>query len=335
MSLPFLAPRLQLADLPTPLEPLPRLTKALGGPKLWVKRDDLTGLAFGGNKTRKLEFLLADALLSRATSVLTFGALQSNHARQTAAATARLGMPCDLILSEMVDRNDAAYRSSGNLMLDHLLGAKVHLLPKGADPEGLVRDVVARREREGHRLYLIPPGGSNATGATGYALAYHEIMLQARAAGVEADAIVLASSSGGTQAGLIAGQALEGDGPSIVGVNVFKSDGSVRDGVVALAEETSRLLHASAPKRTSVEVIDDQIGAGYGRPTEAMKEAVRLAAETEALILDPVYSGKAMAGLIALIRAKRWTPEESVIFLHTGGSPALFSYADLFSPPHS
>jgi D-cysteine desulfhydrase family pyridoxal phosphate-dependent enzyme len=335
MSLPFLAPRLQLADLPTPLEPMPRLTKALGGPKLWVKRDDLTGLAFGGNKTRKLEFLLADALLSRSTSVLTFGAVQSNHARQTAAAAARLGMPCDLVLSEMVDRSDAAYRGSGNVMLDHLLGAKVHTLPKGTDPESLVRDVVAQREREGHRLYLIPPGGSNAVGATGYALAYHEILQQARATGAEPDAIVFASSSAGTQAGLIAGQALAGEGPAIVGVNVFKTDGSVHNSVTKLAEETCRHIGAPAPKRDSVEVVDDQIGPGYGQPTEAMKEAVRIAAETEGLILDPVYSGKAMAGLIALIRAKRWTSEDSVVFLHTGGSPALFSYPDLFAPRHS
>jgi D-cysteine desulfhydrase family pyridoxal phosphate-dependent enzyme len=336
MSLPFLAPRLQLADLPTPLEPMPRLTKVLGGPKLWVKRDDLTGLAFGGNKTRKLEFLFADALLARATSVLTFGAVQSNHARQTAAAAARLGMPCDLVLSEMVARDDPAYRNSGNVMLDRMLGASIHHLAKGADPEGLVREIVARREREGHRLYLIPPGGSNVVGATSYALAFHEILLQARACGVEPSAIVHASSSAGTQAGLLAGQALAGEGPSIIGVNVFKTDGSVRDAVTALADETSRHLGATPPKRSNIEVVEDQIGPGYGQPTEPMKEALQLAAETDGLILDPVYSGKAMAGLIAMIRAKRWTSEESVIFLHTGGTPALFSYSDLFaSPRHS
>jgi D-cysteine desulfhydrase family pyridoxal phosphate-dependent enzyme len=336
MSLPFLAPRLQLADLPTPLEPLPRLTKALGGPKLWVKRDDLTGLAFGGNKTRKLEFLLADALLNRATSVLTFGAVQSNHARQTAAAAARLGMPCDLILSDMVERTDSAYRSSGNVMLDHLLGAAVHVSPKGTDPEPLVREIIARREREGQRVYLIPPGGSNAVGATGYALAYHEILLQSRAVGIEPSAIVHACSSAGTQAGLLAGHTLAGEGPAIIGVNVFKTDNSVRDSVMALADETGRAIGAGAPKLAQVEVINDQIGPGYGQPTEAMKEALRLAAETEALVLDPVYSGKAMAGLIALVRSKRWTSEDSVIFLHTGGSPALFSYPDLFpSPRHS
>ncbi len=329
MSLPFLAPRLQLADLPTPLEPMPRLTKALGGPRLWVKRDDLTGLALGGNKTRKLEFLFADAVLGRSTSVLTFGAIQSNHARQTAAAAARLGMPCDLVLTELVDRGDAAYRESGNVLLDKLFGASLHLVPKGGNPEPIAREIIARREREGHRVYLIPTGGSNAVGAVGYALAYHEILLQAHGAGLEPLAIVHASSSGGTQAGLLAGQALAGEGPSVVGINVYKGDGSVKKDIASLAEETCKLLHASHP--AAVELIDTQIGPAYGQPTTDMKEAIKLAAETEGLILDPVYSGKAMAGLISLVRSKRWSSEDCVIFLHTGGAPALFSYPDLFS----
>ena len=329
MSLPFLAPRLQLADLPTPLEPMPRLSKALGGPTLWVKRDDLTGLALGGNKTRKLEFLFADALLGRATSVITFGAIQSNHARQTAAAAARLGMPCDLILTEMVDRSDDAYRNSGNVLLDTLLGAYVNFLPKNGNREMVVADIVARRQRDGHRAYVIPPGGSNAVGATGYAHAFYEILLQSTAYGIEAAAIVHATSSGGTQSGLIAGRAHAGNGPEIVGINVFQAGASVRDGVALLAQQTCKHLDTAAPK-SSVEVVDDFIGPAYGQPTEAMKEAVRLAAETEGLILDPVYSGKAMAGLIALIRAKRWKSDESVIFLHTGGTPALFSYASEF-----
>lgn len=326
MSLPNFAPRLQLAVLPTPLEPMPRLSRALGGPRLWVKRDDLTGLAFGGNKTRKLEYLMAEAVLGRFTSVMTFGAIQSNHARQTAAAAARLGMPCDLVLNELVAREDEAYRSSGNMMLGKLLGASVHVVPRGGNRDALIAEITARRAKEGHRVYTIPTGGSNAVGAIGYAHAFHEIALQAEGAGIELAAIVHASSSGGTQAGLVAGAGMVAEAPAIVGINVFAADSAMRERVRALADQTAKLIGAPAVRAAAVEVNDDFIGEGYGLPSEAMREAVRMAAEYEGLMLDPVYSGKAMAGLISLVRAKRWKEDDTVVFLHTGGTPALFAY---------
>lgn len=326
MSLPNFAPRLQLGVLPTPLEPMPRLSRALGGPRLWVKRDDLTGLAFGGNKTRKLEYLMAEAVLGRFTAVMTAGAVQSNHARQTAAAAARLGMPCDLVLSELVARDDEAYRGSGNVMLDKLLGANVHVVPRGGNRDAVIADIVARRAKEGHRVYSIPTGGSNAVGAIGYAHAYHEIALQAEQAGIEPAAIVHASSSGGTQAGLIAGAGMFADEPHIVGINVFAPDNEMRERVRALADQTAKLIGAPGVKARGIEVNHDFIGEGYGVPSEPMREAVRMAAECEGLMLDPVYSGKAMAGLISMVRAKRWKEDETVVFLHTGGSPALFAY---------
>lgn len=326
------APRVRFAHLPTPLEEMPRLRAALGPhcPRLLVKRDDATGLGLGGNKTRKLEFLMGAAQAAGAGAVLTYGALQSNHARQTAAAAAKLGLTCDLILFDMVAGRDPVYRVTGNPMLDRLFGARVHVVNAGDDFGAIRARVMAAHESEGRRVYDVPTGGSNAAGALGYASAYAELLGQLDAMDIRARAIVHASSSGGTQAGLVAGRLKAGRGPGVIGINVAAADaGAMRASVLALARETAARIGAPAPDVDDIDVRDGFLGAGYGQPTDAMREAVMLLAQMEGLLLDPVYSGKAMAALLHLVRAGTFAPDETVIFLHTGGAPALFAYPEI------
>lgn len=328
-------PRVSLGHLPTPLERMDRLRAALGEacPVLYVKRDDCTGLASGGNKTRKLEFLMGEALAQGAGSVVTFGAVQSNHARQTAAATAKLGLPCELILIPMVARDSEAYRHSGNVLYDRLLGAEVHVVAADASAAAL-QEAAARHAREGRKTYVVPIGGSNPVGSLGYVAAFDEIDAQARAMGLKIDAIVHGSSSGGTQAGLIVGAAAAGSATRIMGVNVYKKSGSdIAANVHSLALETMQLV--SGPLEAVSErmhVIDGYQGEGYGIPSAAMREAVELAARTEGLLLDPVYSGKAMAALIGHVRRGKFAREQTVVFWHTGGTAALSAYPDAFRP---
>jgi L-cysteate sulfo-lyase len=331
-------PRVALAHLPTPLEPMERLGAALGGPRLSVKRDDCTGLALGGNKTRKLEFLMAEALGAGATCVITAGGVQSNHVRQTAAAAAKLGLAAHLVLTRNVPMDAArerdGYDRTGNILLDRLLGAEIRILPGGSDRAAAMDELAADLRAAGARPYVIPLGGSNATGALGYAACAGELLAQAEALSGGLDAIVLASSSGGSQAGLIAGLAALGHPARVIGVEV---DGD-REGVAAAVREAAaavaeRLGLDADEIAARVEVVAGYGGPSYGLPTPEMRRAVELAARREGLLLDPVYSGKAMAGLIGLIAEGRFKPSDRVVFLHSGGTPALFAYGSVFEDP--
>jgi L-cysteate sulfo-lyase len=327
-------PRITLGHLPTPLERMDRLREALGAdcPTLLVKRDDCTGLATGGNKTRKLEFLMGDAVEKGAGAIVTFGAMQSNHARQTAAAAAKLGLPCDLILSEMVARDSDAYRNSGNVLYDLLLGARLHLVKDDKAASTAFQTIAAAHTQAGRGVYVVPIGGSNEVGALGYVAAFDEIEVQAEAMDVAIDAIVHGSSSGGTQAGLIAGATLADSATRIMGVNVYKKHGAdIASTVHAIALETLHLLGVPLLDLSSrVHVVDGYQGEAYGLPSDAMREAVMLTAQTEGLLLDPVYTGKAMAGLIGHVRKGKFTRDQTVVFLHTGGTAALSAYLDAF-----
>lgn len=321
-------PRVALCHLPTPLEPLPRLTEALGGPRLHVKRDDCTGLAAGGNKARKLEFILAEALAQGADTLVTIGARQSNHVRQTAAAAAKRGLSCEAILVDRVRYVSPRYESSGNALLTPLLGANVTRVPADAGGEALLRRADEVRA-QGRAPYVVPMGGSNALGALGYVSCALELSVQAREAGVRLDHVVVASASAGTQAGLLVGLSSVAEGARVHGISVYDADVQrQRERVRSLAEETAELLGIEAVARDAVVVEGGYLGEDYGLPTEAMREAVRLVARSEGLLLDPVYTGKAMAGLIGLIRAGAFSPHEHVVFLHTGGLPGLFAYEE-------
>ncbi len=319
-------PRAVLGHWPTPLERAERLSAALGGPEIWIKRDDCTGLAIGGNKTRKLEFLLGRALAEGHGTVVTFGAVQSNHARQTAAACARLGLRCELLLSRSVPRDDALYETSGNVLLDHLLGANVRIV------DGIDETVKALEEIG--PACVIPPGGSNATGALGYVGAALELAGQLAAPGGpgRVDRVVAATSTAGTSAGLVVGLAHAGLPARVEAICVYEPADVTSATLEALVEETADLVGMARPTGDH-RVRDDWFGAGYGLPTAAMTEAVRLFARTEGLLLDPVYSGKAAAGLVGMVRAGEIGADETVVFWHTGGSPGLFVYPEVFTEP--
>ena len=320
--------RHRFCHLPTALEPLPRLSAELGGPQLLVKRDDLTGLACGGNKTRKLEFLLGQALNDGADTLVTAGGVQSNHCRQTAAAAARHGLGCALVLQRRVASNNPDYERGGNVLLDRLAGAEVHLVERDADiPRELERVGEALRHA-GRRPFVIPIGGSTPIGALGYGAAGLELLAQADALSRPLDASVHASGSGGTQAGLLVASQMVAADVRVIGISVSEPAAALERTVAELAAQTARLLGTAAPPRTAVEVLDGYIGADYGQPTAGMRAALHACAALEGLYLDPVYSGKAMAGLIDLVRRGRFASDQSVVFLHTGGTPALFAYVD-------
>ena len=324
-------PRISLAHLPTPLEYLPRLSAALGGPRILVKRDDCTGLAVGGNKTRKLEFLIAEAQAQGADTIVTIGGVQSNHVRQTAAAAARAGLSCHLVLARAVPWDDPAYEISGNVQLDHLLGAQVHLLPEGTDRDGALRRIARALRTNGRSPYVIPSGGSNATGALGYAVCAAELEEQAEAAGETIDYLIHATGSGGTQAGLIAGLHGESSRTQVLGIDITAAADEIAGKVRTIARDTSQALgQAKRPPKDALQVISGHAGSAYGMPTEQMRAAVRMTARLEGLILDPVYTGKAMAGLIDLVRQGRFSQAETIVFLHTGGMPGLFAYNEYF-----
>jgi L-cysteate sulfo-lyase len=323
--------RLALAHLPTPLEPLPRLTEALRGPRVLVKRDDCTGLGLGGNKTRKLEFLMADARARGADTVITTGGVQSNHVRQTAAAAARLGLACELVLTRVVPWGGPDYELTGNIQLDRLFGARVHLHDAGTDRSAAMEVLAETLRRAGRRPYLIPTGGSNAVGALGYAAAAVELAAQAEAQDLRIAAVVHACSSGGTQAGLAAGFAALDPAVRVIGIDVDAHPEAVAADVRRLASEVWGRL--ALPGEFPVEKVileSGYAGAAYGLPTDAMREAVTRTARLEGLLLDPVYSGKAMAGLVGLIDAGAFAKDDTVVFLHTGGTPALFPYREAF-----
>jgi L-cysteate sulfo-lyase len=319
-------PRLGLADLPTPLEAMKRLTAHLGGPRLWVKRDDATGLGFGGNKLRKLDYVLHEAVSGGADTIVSGGVVQSNSQRQVAAVAAKLGLACHLaVYHGRLAPPTREYKTSGNAFLNRLFGAHLHDVPWTGDRNAAIRTLVDDLRAKGHRPYFVPYGVSNTLGAVAYATTISEIEQQAKLLGFAPTAIVHCTGSAGTQAGLVVGAAAAMPGMKVVGIDIDAEPARVRADVVALARQAADLLDATFAD-TMVEVVAGQAGPAYGVPHEATIEAIRLAGRLEALPFDPVYSGKGLAGLIALIRQGRWRKDEDVIFLHTGGAPALFAY---------
>jgi L-cysteate sulfo-lyase len=321
-----LFPRLGLADLPTPLEPMQRLTAHLGGPRLWVKREDATGLGFGGNKLRKLDYVLHEAISNGADTIVSGGVVQSNSQRQVAAVAAKLGLACHLaVYHGRLEAPTAEYKTSGNAFLNRLFGAQLHDVPWTGDRNAAIRTLVDDLQAKGCKPYFVPYGVSNALGAVGYASTIAEIEAQAAQAGFTPSAIVHCTGSAGTQAGLVVGAAVAMPATRIVGIDIDAEPARVRADVVTFAREAADLLDVPFDE-TMVEVVAGHAGPAYGVPHDATIEAIRLAGRLEALVLDPVYSGKGLAGLIALIRGGRWRRDEDVIFLHTGGAPALFAY---------
>ncbi|WP_037293945.1 D-cysteine desulfhydrase [Roseobacter sp. CCS2] len=327
-------PRVALGHLPTPLEPMDRLSERLGGPRLWVKRDDCTGLSSGGNKTRKLEFLMADAQAQGADTIITQGATQSNHARQTAAAAAKLGMACHILLEDRTGSNDQSYIMSGNVLLDRLHGATVSKRSGGADMNAEMGALADQLRQDGKTPYIIPGGGSNPIGALGYVNCARELVEQANGMGLRIDALVHATGSSGTQAGLVAGFAAIQSDIHLLGVGVRAPQEKQERMVYDLAQQTLSHLGVDVEvARSDVRANCDYIGGGYGIPTEGMVAAVKLLAETEGLLFDPVYSGKGLDGLIDLIGKGHFEGMQNIVFLHTGGSAALFGYPETFDLP--
>ncbi|HEY2177888.1 MAG TPA: D-cysteine desulfhydrase [Caulobacteraceae bacterium] len=325
-------PRRRYTPAPTPIEPLKALSRALGGPEIWIKRDDLLGLAAGGNKTRKLEFLVADALENGCDTLITTGAVQSNHCRLTLAAAAREGLKCALVLEERVPGSYDAWASGNNFLFDLLGVETVSVVEAGADLNAAMNALAGDLKGRKRKAYVIPGGGSNALGALGYVACAQELVGQMFDAALPIDHIVCASGSAGTHAGLLAGLAgLNAEIP-VIGINVRRPRAEQERNVYALAKDCADLLGVVATPRRTVTALDDWVGPGYSLPTPEMVEAVRMVASLEGVLLDPVYTGKAMAGLIALARQGRWKSDERVLFLHTGGSPALFAYQDAFRP---
>ena len=320
-------PRIRLAHLPTPLEYLPNLTHALSGPELWIKRDDCTGVSSGGNKTRKLEFLLAEARARGADIVLTQGATQSNHARQTAACAARLGLACHILLENRTRKTDPDYTHNGNVFLDLLHGATLEHLAANPDMNGELDKVAARMAAEGRRPYAIPGGGSNTTGALGYVNAALELVTQANDAGLRIDHLVHATGSAGTQAGLVAGLAGINAGVPLLGIGVRAPREKQEENVFRLASATAALCGCpGAVRREDVVANCNYVGEGYGFSTPGSIAAIQMLARLEGILLDPVYSGKAMAGLIDLVGSGVFRKGQNVVFIHTGGSVGLFGY---------
>ena len=326
-------PRIRFVHGPTPREPMTRLSALLGGPNLYVKRDDCTGLAGGGNKTRKLEFLMAEAEAQGCDTVITYGAVQSNHAHQTAAAAAFVGMKCEILLERRVPGRPEVYDTTGNVFLDRLLGAVVTYFPADHDMNAAAEEIAERVRAAGGRAYIIPGGGSSPTGALGYVSCAQELLYQAHDMDLRIDHIVHASGSGGTQGGLAAGLQAMNAGIPLTGISVRWADRAKQEAnVLAVAEGVADKLGLSGLIDPAQIVVDTgYVGAGYGQSTPEMVEAVTLTARHEGILLDPVYTGKGMAGLIGLIRAGRFGPDDNVVFVYTGGSAALFAYEDEFA----
>lgn len=327
-----LFPRVNFCHQPTPIEALPRLSEHLGGPSLFVKRDDCTGLATGGNKTRKLEFLVGDALHQNADMLVTQGAVQSNHVRQTAAAACKYGLGCHALLERRVADAGSDYESTGNVFFDRMFGSTLEFRDSGLDMNAEAMAVTERLRAEGRRPYFIPGGGSNEIGALGYVSCAQEIAYQMDEMKQDFDWIVMATGSTGTQAGLVAGlQALNLSLP-VMGISVRQPRDRQIKAVHDLAARTLERIGGGALSPSAVIVDDGYVGAGYGVPAASTLEAIDLAAKFEGLLLDPVYSGKGFAGLVGLARANFFKPTDNVLFLHTGGAAALFAYQEKIFP---
>lgn len=318
-------PRFSLTQLPTPLENLERLSRELGGPELLIKRDDLTGLALGGNKTRKLEFLVGQALAQGADTLVTLGAAQSNHCRQTAAAAAKVGLKCELILN-----GKKPDMPNGNLLLNELLGARAHWIERPQRAAKL-KSLDEELQAAGRKPYLIPVGGSNGIGAVGYVVAMLELMEQLRASKQRVDHMVFGSSSGGTQAGMVLGARLADFAGSVIGLSIDKDDPEHFEYETEVAQIANDCAHYIGSDvrltREDIQVAYGYKGEGYGVVGELEREAIKFMAHTEGIVLDPVYAGRAFGALVDLIRKGRFQRKESVLFWHTGGTPALFAYA--------
>jgi L-cysteate sulfo-lyase len=319
-------PRFLLAQLPTPVEPLLRLSTALGGPNLLIKRDDQTGLALGGNKTRKLEFLVGQASEQKADTLVTIGAAQSNHCRQTAAAAAKAGLKCELILN-----GQRPATPNGNLLLNELFGAREHWINR-SDRATKLRQVSENISSRGGKPYVIPVGGSNGIGATGYVVAMIELMEQLDASKQRVDHIVFGTSSGGTQAGIILGARVAGYKGKLHGLSIDKDDPEhfeYESEVATIAKDCAAYIGSEAQfTKEDIHVVYGYKGEGYGVVGDLEREAIRMMARYEGIILDPVYAGRAFGGLVDLIRRGIFKQGETVLFWHTGGTPALFAYAD-------
>ena len=321
-------PRVRLGHLPTPLHELPRLSKALGGTRLWVKRDDQTGLAIGGNKTRKLEFTVAEALRRGADTLVTLGAVQSNHARQTAAAAAACGLRCVIVL-----RGQAPLVANGNLLLDQLLGARIVFSGDRA-LEQVGEEIAAAETAAGHRPYLIPVGASDEVGAAGFVAALEELKGQLDQLRLRVDRVVFASSSFGTQAGLCVGAKALGFAAQLAGISVDSTRAELQTAVAGIAARLApRIGLETSVAPGEVVAYDRYLGGGYAVLGEPEREAIQLTARQEGILLDPVYTGRAMAGLIDLVRRGEFGAKETILFWHTGGTPALFAYAEELLAP--
>jgi len=330
-------PRIELIAGPTPIERLHRIEEALGnslgGVRLFVKRDDVMGLGGGGSKLRKLEFLLGDAKTKEADTVIAVGGRQSNHARLTAAAAARCGLKCELMLTQAVPRYDTDYQQSGNVLLDNLFGATIHDLPSSANAWDHANARAISLRAEGRGAYVTPTGGSSPIGCLGYAACALEIVEQSRALGIQFDRIVIPNGSSGTHAGLAAGFVALEQAPSLVrSFCVLANEEDSRDTTAKLLGATLQLLDVRASvDATEIDVIGSERGSAYGAPTASMMRSLRLMARCEGLLLDPVYSGKAFAGLLAGICNGDYAPGHNVLFIMTGGSPGLFAYRNEFA----
>jgi len=320
-------PRRRYSEGQTPIEKLPRLSDELGGPTIFMKRDDLLGLAGGGNKTRKLEFLVADALAQGADTLVTCGAVQSNHCRLTLAAAVKEGLKCRLVLEERV-AGSYNFEAGGNNFLFRLMGVEqIKVVPGGADMREAMQKVADDLAEEGRKAYIIPGGGSNPIGATGYVACAEEILAQTFQQGLRIDQVVCASGSAGTHAGLVTGFYGANSDITVAGINVSRSQKDQEELVYALVQRTAAHvgIQAAVP-RDAVLCFDDYVGPGYSLPTPGMAAAVRMLARLEGVLMDPVYTGKAMAGLIDLIRKGYFNKDKNVLFVHTGGVPALYVY---------
>ncbi len=320
-------PRRRYTQGETPLEFLPNFSKALGGPNIYIKRDDLLGLTSGGNKTRKLEFLVADALAQGADTLITCGAVQSNHCRLTLAAAVKEGLKCRLVLEERV-KDSYTPDASGNNFLFRLLGAETtKVVPLGSNFMEIMQGIQEELANEGRKGYIIPGGGSNVIGSTGYVACAQEILQQTFDMGLNLDYILSTSGSGGTHSGLLVGFYGNNSNIPIIGVSVRAAKEAQENTIFDLAKRTAVHVGFNGEiPREAVNVLDDYVGAGYSVPTSEMVEAVQLLARTEGILLDPVYTGKAMSGLIGLIRKGYFKKDDNVLFIHTGGSPALYAY---------
>jgi len=322
-------PRRRYTEGRTPIEKLARLSAELGGPTIYIKRDDLLGLAGGGNKTRKLEFLVAEALGRGADTLITCGAVQSNHCRLTLAAAVKEGLKCRLVLEERVP---GSYKpeSGGNNFLFQLMGVeKITVAPDGSDMTAKMQSVADEVAAEGRKAYVIPGGGSNPVGATGYVACAQEILAQIFDVGINIDRIICASGSAGTHAGLVTGFYGNSSNLPVIGINVSRPKSDQEELVYDLVQRTAKHIGINSDiPREAVVCFDEYVGPGYSLPTPEMAEAVRMLARLEGVLIDPVYTGKAMAGLIDLVRKGAFNKDENILFVHTGGSPALYVYME-------